>query len=164
MEFTLVPYSRETVEDRVLEWFWNQMEANGLHKVVFYSGHIRSANDFMTFIKTQAVALLVVDKETRVPLAMGWLTDWCDRRAFAHFCVLPDGWEQSEIMGRRVLEFWLTMFNLIMGMIPKRNTRAIEYVKRIGMTVVGEIPNVVQIDGNYETGIICYIAKENYNG
>ena len=162
MDVAIVPYSRETVDDAVLGWFWNEMEKDGLHKTVFYSGYVKSAYDFVAFIKTQAVAVFVVDKDSKVPMAMGWLTDPGDMRAFAHFCVLKEHWDKSEQCGKMGLDYWLNKLglNIVLGMIPTRNKHAISFVERIGMKIVGEIPMIAPIDGVYEPAILCYATKE----
>ena len=160
-EFSLIPYAEENIPDSVFHWFWNQMVEERLDKVVFYAGGVKNPYDFIVLMKYNVLPTFVINSDSK-PVALAWLSDFGNRKAFAHFCVLKRAWGKSKEIGLKVLEFWLNELdlNVVLGMTPTRNRMAIAFIKKLGMKVLGDIPMAISYRGNYESATISYITKE----
>jgi len=162
MELELVLYNGSNIDDVVFKWFWSEMVKDGSNKVVFHSDHIQSEFDFLLLMKTKVVPLVIVDKETKVPVGMSWLSDIEKLRAFGHFCMLSSVWGKVPEIGRKVLEFWISCgFEVLIGMLPSSNKFAIDSMERAGMNIVGEIPFAADVHGESQTATIIYVSKED---
>jgi hypothetical protein len=59
------------------------------------------------------------------------------------------------------------MFDVILGLTPSYNRLAVKFLKRVGMTVLGEIPKIRSIEGrnvDRDGAVISYITREAFNG
>lgn len=150
----LVPYVQVdgaySLSDTKMGVIWDEMAKEGLHKMVFYSGDIKSRTAFVEAMKRKSnVVHTIWDKDTQRPLMIAWLNGWQRNSAFAHFCILPDGWGNHSVgLGRMSLDHWFgfardggePLLDVIIGKTPATNRAATIYLRRVGMTVLGEIP------------------------
>ena len=163
MELDLIVYDGSNMTDDVFKWFWAKMVEDGSDKIVFHSGHITTEFEFLELMKRKVLPLMIVDRETRLPVGMSWLSDIEKRRAFGHFCMLSSVWGKVPEIGRTVLKFWIDNgFEILIGMLPSSNTYAINAMERAGMKIVGEVPYFADVHGKSETATIIYVSKEEF--
>ena len=73
-------------------------------------------------------------------------------------------------LGRQTLSYWFNdlrqgdfQFDVILGQIPARNKRAVNYTKKIGMVELGTVPMIKYKPDDDETGAyFCYITREGF--
>jgi len=162
----IMPYVKfdgiPTFRDSDIKSLYETMEKDGTASIVFFDDGIKSSHDFLEFMNTPGIMLFVARKDN-VPIGCGWLSHFENRTARAHFCVFKDGWgEGSVIIGRKMVEGAMEAFSdidMLIGMLPTINTKAIDFAIRCGAQLVGEFP-FGTIDGfgnSYPTSILYYV-------
>ncbi len=80
------------------------------------------------------------------PIGIAWLNGLGKNYAFAHFFFLKEAWgRESFEAGQIIQRYWFSLgdeqlFKVLIGNIPSVNKPAIDFVKKLGWTVLGEIP------------------------
>lgn len=100
------------------------------------------------------------------PIGVAWLNHHSGTKAFAHFLFLRKAWGEHTLKAGRVgLEYWFSfkvgdepLFDVILGLIPSDNRRAIGFVRRLGFSVLGEIPKMFRF-GDTLSGTVVYLAR-----
>ena len=163
MSFILYPYDGAgNIPDSVFHWFWHKMEEQGVAETVFYSGHIKDAYAFTLLMKTGVVPMMFIDEETKNPIGMAWLSDIMDNRALGHFAILKEGRDRKIAIGRQTLKYWLNDLGLnnVLGIVPSFNKKAIKYIEDLGLIILGEVPMLVNVGGEYQSAYLGYFSKE----
>lgn len=135
------------VPDRVVFAFWQVMEDEGAGWTLF-RGADMSGPKFLTMLKRPTnVPVLFFERGTETPIGVAWLNGLTDNFAFAHFYFVQEAFgPMAETCGRLCGAYWMKLgvdkplLDVIIGNIPSVNTSAIAFVKRLGWTVLGEIP------------------------
>lgn len=165
-EIALVPYACVNDEwmlpDEFLLSFAQRMKQEGTFHITFYDGNVKTPEDFLGHMKRPANVPVFVFKGIE-PLAVAWLNGFHGVIAFGHFCALKAARGQTEKIGRLVLEYWMSNFELraVLGFLPSGNVLARKFIKRIGFKVLGDIPDVLYdaYAGKYVSGTIGYYAR-----
>ena len=146
----LVPYAElngfRTIPDDELEDIFQRMQSEGLDKIVFYSGIVRTAKDFIETMKSKNNFPVFVKNDSGYA-GFAWLNNLSGNTAMAHFCFFKGN--PAVEAGRKILHYWFSftgkegpLFDVLTGMIPGFNRRAIEFVKKLGAVEVGAIPKL----------------------
>ena len=167
----LVPYVQSNgawslSDDQMID-IWNKMVEHKLDKIVFCSAEMRDGDMFLQFMKTPRNVVHVIKNE-RVDL-IAWLNDFGSNFAFGHFCCFPHTFKTTSVdLGRVSFEYWFdfsydgkNVLDVILGRVPAFNERAIKYVKKLGMTEAGRIPNIRYGDNVHDTSFL-YITREEF--
>lgn len=170
----LLPYAKVgdywTVSDEIVLGFARQAAEEGTFDRVFLDGSITGPEAFLYAMKQpeNVPVFFFVGKE---PIGVACLTNCQGNRAFGHFLYLKRAWGKfTEQAGRLALDYWFSfrvanaigdkqLFNVIIGVIPSENVRAIDYVQRIGMTVLGEVPKMVQSGNALKPATVVYMSR-----
>jgi len=163
MSFILHPYDGVgNIPDAMFRWFWDAMVEQGLAEVVFYSGLIVNADEFINLMKTHVAPTIGLDEDTLRPVFLAWLSDAADNHAFGHFCVLKDGRGYKVEMGKEMVRYWMDDLGLdpLLGIVPSFNKPAIKYMRSLGAVFLGEIPKLVRHNGVYKTAFFGYFSRE----
>ena len=153
-DIALIPYSQVngvwTVPDDMVLDVAQQAIEEGTFQGIFLEGRIDGPQAFLLAMKSENVVpvFFFVDKE---PIGVACLTGFEGGRAFGHFLFLRKAWgKYTEHAGKLCLDYWFSfmvgnrpLFNVILGIIPTKNHRAVEFVQKIGMKVLGSIPKMV---------------------
>lgn len=151
------PDGRWSLPDDPLITIWQRIVAEGKVEQLFYAGGIDAPADFLQFIKSRhVIASVVLDLETRLPRAIGWLTNASGGAAFTHYCVLG---KPRRSVGRVLLDHWINLrdrdgkrlFRVLLGITPETHPAALRVIRIMGFTSLGTIPRYCQID----RGRIC---------
>lgn len=145
------------------------MMQEGSFQRVFYEGHINSPEDFLETMKRPANVPVFVFRGLE-PIGFGWLNGAISKRAFAHFCVLKTAWGKDSVQaGKLVVSYWMSFENegepvidVLIGVIPQPNTRAIDYAQRVGFTHLGMIPGMAVYEGDRVASAILYFSRFPY--
>lgn len=172
----LIPYveingNRSLSDDNVKQIF-HRMKSEGTLHVVFYDGSIKTEDDFVAYLKSpnNLPVFILSDGELS---GLAWLNRVEGNHATAHFCLLKNVWgEKSYDVGKKVLSYWFSfpgsdgepLFDLLLGVIPSFNQKAIKYIEKLGFRVIGEIPKLYKnvYSGKFETTSISYVLRESY--
>ena len=152
---TLIPYveidGARTVSDSVVKEAFRKTVQDKTHTTVFYDGKIKTEDEFLDLMKDPKnlpVFVLVDDKLS----GYAWINSIADNHAFAHFNFFKETWGKcAEDIGKSLLDYWFSfpgsngpMFDVLIGMIPKFNTKANRFIERLGFVRVGEIPMMLR--------------------
>lgn len=134
---------------------------------MFYEGKIQNVDQFIQMMKNPVNIPVFVFKGY-VPIGFAWLNGASGYHAFGHFCFMQSAWgKASKEAAELILHYWLAfarddgapVFDVILGTIPSFNTRAIEFVQKIGFVKVGQIPLMVRVRGERDDAVIFYYSR-----
>ena len=155
----IVPYDgKGNIPEHVFHWIWDRMKKEKLVDIVFSEGGVEDVYQFTELMMNKVWPFVAF--EGAEPVALGWLTDINNGRGFGHLCLFKSGRNMKKEIGEQTLDLWFKGgMELILGTVPNRNKKAINYVKHFGFTEVGEIPKLFLINGEYEPGTLLYKEK-----
>lgn len=156
-----------SLPDTKMAGIWDQLVRDGTAKIVFSDGEVSTSQEFITLCKSPAnlPAIVYVDKECS---GIGWINGLHKDRGFAHYAFFKSQWGlNTEGMARALINYWLYTdlpdgspafpLNMLIGQTPVWNRKAVRFLKRIGFTVVGELPATPNGHGV----VISYLLKES---
>jgi hypothetical protein len=157
-----------TLPDEVILSIAKQCEREGTFRRVFYEGHIRTPEDFLAMMQKPANVPAFLFRGSE-PLGFAWLNGLSGNLGFAHFCFLKAAWgADSEQMGRLLLKYWLSLdagkgpiLDVVIGVIPQTNEKAVKFVERIGFVRLGAIPQILKdaYTGDRTAAVILYFSR-----
>jgi len=120
-------------------------------ETVFTDGTVRTGMDFLAAMQSPlnipVLAFHGVD-----PCGVAWMNGCGKYYAFGHFLFLQG--QRGEIArkaGRGILEYWFSfklgdrsMFDVILGLVPSVNVRAMRYAEDIGLRKLCTIPRMLR--------------------
>ena len=126
---------------------WVRMDEEGLTRSVFCDGSICDADSFADLMSCGHVHPFCVFRGADL-VALVWLTNLEGKMCRGHFCVFKKYWPESRHIGSFVRSSLLAQkyddgsycFDVLVGMIPKINSRAVNVAKKAGFMYVGAIP------------------------
>lgn len=152
-----------TVSDADLFALAHRMQEEGLIELVFAGRCVKTATEFVAAMKlpSNLVVFAYVDGEIA---GVAWLNGISSTHGFGHFCFTRSAKGETVRIGRAILDYWKTFPSLevIVGMIPASNERAIIYALKLGFTSLGSIPKMMEIDGMKTAGHVLYRDAKNF--
>jgi hypothetical protein len=170
----LIPYvlndGAYSLPDSAMLHIWATLEKHGLDKVLFYSGGM-DAEKFLRFMKVPQNVVHTIWEEDRIQM-IAWINGFGVNHAFAHFCCFPETWGKNSVeLGRNGIKYWFDfkkddgtpVLDVIAGFTPAGNHKAVGYIKKVGMNIMGTIPDIRC--GDKKDGMVfSYITREEVNG
>lgn len=147
----LVPYveleGRRTLTDSQVIAGFDGLVSDGLVETVFPSGEITEPDDFLTFARSPGVLMTFIYAREQLA-GFSWLSHLQRNWALGNFALYRSVWgPKSTEIGKTMLNLWFHMehqgrlcWQTIGGITPSENRRAIAYIRRLGFTIIGEIP------------------------
>lgn len=167
----IVPYAElqpgiRTVSDQIILGFAVEAIQDGTFWRVFVDSPIDSPETFLNAMKSPANVPVFFFVGTD-PIGVAWLNGCNGSRAFAHFLFLRKAWGKHTLQAGKIgLEYWFSfkvgdesLFDVILGVIPSRNERAVGYVRRLGFSVLGNVPKMFRFDDVPCEGTIVYLTR-----
>lgn len=117
-------------------------------ETVFYDGEVITEDQFLRHIQQPGTVLYVAEDSVRmIPVGIGWLNSFENSMARAHFCVFSEGWSDSLAIGKKLVQTAAEFpgVDTMVGVLPTENKRAIEFSKKCGAKLLGELPNGITI-------------------
>ena len=159
---------RSVSDEKMIDVF-NRIKEFGLLESLFYSGEVDTPEKFLALVKSKHNVVNVV-MQNDVIVFISWINDFSRNSAFAHFCALPEIWGNGSVqIGKDVIKYWFDfekdgehILDVIIGKVPTINKRAVNYIKKLGLTILGDIPLLAHgPDKNKRVGdTIAYIIRE----
>jgi len=146
------------------------MVLDNVLKDVWYAGEVLDAEQFIDQMKSPGNTVVFFLYEGK-PAGFAWLNASQDIHAFTHFCMLKNVWGKASVeIAHRLLAWWFAMekdgtplLEVILGRTPKHNKRAVKFLDKVGMKVVGEIPLLslnYYDQGARSPAVISYITRD----
>jgi hypothetical protein len=166
-EIALVPYAKVGEEwslpDEFILALAVQMKQEGVFHKVFYDGLVVSPEEFLAAMQRPGIAA-VFFFDGHEPIGFAWLNGFVGGLAFVHFCGLRAARGKTLNGGRLAFAYWMKVFtflSVILGVTPANNKLALRYIKKVGMTVLGEIPNVLYdaYEGEKVAAVLSYYSR-----
>ena len=167
-ELVVIPYveigGARTLPDSFLEAVYLQMVEDGSDKTVFNMGSVKSKEQFIAMMKNPAnLPVFVLNGQNCAMVA--WLNTINHNNACGHFCSFYTGIPPVEV-GKKVLEYWWSLqaggrgLEVILGIVPAFNERAIAFVKKLGFIEAGRVPRLfLDTNGKQCDSVICYLER-----
>lgn len=174
-EYALIPYVPVdgvwTVPESFLIDVFYKLITNDLRDVVFWHGGMGSVADFLEFCQSDRTHLaFVVDQDERCA-GFIWLTDVHSGYAFAHVCLFPSVWGQTERIGKQGLDYWFSwkdergqpLLDTLIGIFPGFNEHVANFGVKLGFTRLGSIPNMLRNEnGDRADAVVFYLSRDDY--
>lgn len=120
---------------------------------VFYDGTVLSGRGLCAFMNSTDVHPFSVFCKGELS-AVAWLGDLKKRSATVHFLAFRTHAVHARHIMRQVCQYWLSMqygpgepcFDVLVGMTPENNARAINAARKAGFSYVGTIPHGAYMD------------------
>jgi len=169
----LIPYvlmdTDWTVPTNALVYAWEELISDGTAEAVFGGTRVRDAGSFVEHCQSRSHIVAVYVDLTGQGLGITWLSH-CERNtARYHIATLKRAWRHQTptiaMMGARYYFAFpgvdgAPLFDVLIGTIAASNRRAVAFARRMGCTVVGEIPHAAC----GEPMIITYMTRDQANG
>ncbi len=177
MEINLLPYTTlngmPTFTDSFIKSLFDQMVEDDTVKSVFFDGSVQSADQFLDMMKFSHNALFVLNVDSKIS-GVVWLNGFEQKSASFHFCFFSNIWGKDTVeIGKKCMKTLVELktdgqynFDLITGLIPVRNKKAIKWGEKINASILGRLPCSVwnAEEQQSEDGIIFYVERGKYNG
>ena len=163
----LIPYveinGQKTITDEQIRSIWNQLVKDGTEKVVFYESGVKNEEEFLKWVKNPNNLMVFPIREDKL-MGVAWINGINGNYAFGHFAFFKESAGKYTIdMGKEILDYWFSipgddgpLFEVILGLIPEFNQKALHYIEKLGFERVGRIPRIVNRNGNKEAAILSY--------
>ena len=169
---TLVPYVEmngvRTVSDEIIKDVFQQMKIEKTLETVFYSGEVKNEQDLLAILKNRnnLHVFVLVDG---VVGGFAWINGLKSNYAYAHFCFFKKTWgEHTQEIGKKLIEYWFSipdkngepLFDVLIGIVPAFNKSAINFIQKLGLITIGEIPKMIKKNEDRTSATISYIMRE----
>jgi hypothetical protein len=143
--YPLIPFGNPedgafNISDEILVAIWEMIEAENKVEDLFYDGSIRDAAGWLHYLKSPGTHPIIVwNTEEKKVVHVAWLKDTFDCCGWLHHCSIGPFRRSA---WRTALEFYqkLDGMQLLLGLTPKVNEKAVRVLKLMGWTIVGEVP------------------------
>jgi hypothetical protein len=153
-------------DDAELRCIWEAMVALGYDKTVFYDGGVLDFQDFWCFARSDANRFFALRYNGQTE-AIAWLNGYEGRSSRVHFSSLVQGLgalKRAVEHGRHFCAYAFSHPNVwtLTGVTPAHYTWALRYITRVGLKVLGTIPDAYQdLSGVSRDIVISYINRRD---
>jgi hypothetical protein len=158
-------------EERV-KAYWEQLVVDKLAKVSFYSGTVKTADEFVEFNwDTKQLCFLVHDKTEDRDVAHVFLNSFQGKTAFLHFSVLKSEHGRASVkIGKQVIKQLFRLYkpdgtfavDCLAGLTPLNNIVGCAFVERVGFRPITVWPGACYIEAldTYIPGLITQLTRD----
>lgn len=154
-----------------LSYVFERMCAEGTLERTFHDGTVQTREEFLADVLRIGSLPFLVFWEGRLA-GLTWYNTLEGRSARGHYVFFKSFWgrKTSAQIGRCIYEWFLTLrdergelFDLILGLVPKRNAVAWKLPLLCGAFLIGEIPYgaYMAATGRSETAILLGVTRES---
>jgi RimJ/RimL family protein N-acetyltransferase len=132
----------------------------------FIDGTVNDPEDWLAGITSQNTCFFLLYHDLDPVMAL-WFTDHAQTHAWGHFFWVPSKIKHKEKVFalRWALKkvFRVLAYPIIMGKTPTDNKRAVDYLREVGFTVVGDIPSMLysSVKDQPVDATLIYIKRED---
>lgn len=162
-----------------LFWLYDKLREDDLLRL-YYPDVDASDRSYPMFVRmmssdtTQVLLVVLKDKKSDEVQGLVGIATW-ERMQFgpstlghAGFIFLREYWDHQTSMaaGQRIMECWFKempeKLDIAVGIIAKLNVLANRFVRRLGWTLVGELPNCQQYGGEPCDAVLWQITRSKF--
>jgi len=173
-ETVIVPYCEidgiRTFNDSEVRSFYERIERDGLKDIVFMHGDIPDANAFLHEMKRPGGSVLYVVYVEDLQAGLIWLDRIEGKTCRVHFTSFSEAWGMDTVqIGRDAIRQVMYMtsttgehiFDVLLGLTPSRNVRALRWLEKVGLKKAGDIPNAMwdAKAGESVDGTLMYLTR-----
>jgi len=171
-DIVFLPYVRidgiPTLRDSEILALWDRAEKEGWVDQLFHDGNISNRVQFLQYIISPGTLFFVCYFKGDI-CGFFWLNRLEITHAYCHFAFFKKYWNRKVNIpiGKTAMRMLFNSsklnFELILGMLPGSNTRAIQYAKNVGFKFVGKIPNLLfsAKEGKPVEGVLVQLSKKD---
>jgi len=160
-----------TFKDSEVKGFYGRVERDGLKDIVFMHGDIPNAETFLEEMNRAGGSSLFVVYANELQAGLIWLNHFEGRSARVHFTSFSEAWGMDTVqIGRNAIRQIMYMtsnsgeyvFDVLLGLTPSRNVRALRWLEKVGLKKAGEIPFCMW-DANQQMsvpGTLMYLTRQ----
>ena len=158
----IVPYVQIngswTLPDDAIKGLYRIMDRDRSVRRVWYTGAVKNEDDFLATAKNPNTHMILMTTEEPRPIGIVWLNNVAGKSAQIHFVMFREFWGNLTIeAGKLAVDYFMgikdregePIFDVLMGVTPGKYGMVINYIKEVGVTVIGTIPHLLF---NYWTG------------
>lgn len=175
--FMVFPWNPELsgVGETWLMHAFRKLKEQGLYELVFHENPTMSLSQYVNFFSRPNVAVQFCLKtneqgEALDVAGMTWLSEIeqlpTHRRATGSFLFFREYWDRKWTIGFASIMFawWFEelKIDVLVGMTPAANRRAIAYCKRLGMKYQNQLPGYTSFGGKPCDACIAVMTKADY--
>ncbi len=154
----LIPYVAAgggSVGDSEILEFLSAAISEGVADTVFYAGVDHTPEKLLAVLKRSENLVTFVYQDGAI-VGTAWLNGLSQGHAFGHFGFLSGS--DAVGAGKQIIEYWslFDAINVIVGMVPITNPKAIHYVKKLGFREAGQVPKMLKVEGKAVAGVILH--------
>lgn len=166
-----------TISDTSMKRIWERMIEERAERKLFYSKDIINAEMFTMYFKSPRTFPFFIFKGDRFDAdavdAFVWCTNIKGKCGMIHFCVFKKSYGKGRELSDAVFNYIFrlkdangnTVITSLRGETPKFNTMAVRFLRTVGMTILGEIPDMAydKYSDTLSPMVISYISSEKFN-
>lgn len=171
----IIPYTRvdgvPTYKDSEIKGFFKRIVRDGLKDIVFHAGDIRTPQDFLKEARDSRRMILYVVYAGNLEAGLIWLTHFEARTCRCHFTSFSETWGMDTVsIGRAAISQVMYgkaaggeyLFDVLLGLTPSANIRAIRWLEKVGLKKAGEVPSILWDDLHQKTipGTLMYLTRD----
>lgn len=158
-----------------LPGLWKRMHDDGTFKMFFHEGPDMTFWQFVAALSlpTERVQIVVghdTDGTAKEHAGLLLLNHLCltgkVKRAVGNFLFFREYWNRHDTadLARAVFNHWYGVmdFDVIVGITPRQNKAAIQFIKRIGFQIVGDVPMFTSYEGEPSASAISYMTRAQW--
>jgi hypothetical protein len=151
---------------------YDMMESDGVVDTVFRDGTIRSREDFLqSVVSGYNLLYLVTAGDNPEPAFVCWLNNLNGKMAMMHWSCFSRFWgDCSDDVGKFAIDKLIHMkdmegryiLDVLIGLIPISNERAIDFSQRVGGTLAAVVPHAAyhaEIDETIDAVLVHYTRE-----
>jgi len=175
LEWSIIDYdlSKMPGTEVFLPGLWKRMHDDGTFNMFFHEGKEMTFFQFGAFLSVpnERVQLVlgsdsegtIKDHAGLVILRNIYYTDTL-KRAVGNFLFFKEYWNRHDTlkMGHAVLGHWFDKmeFDVIAGVTPRANRAAIQFIKRLGFQLAGDVPDFTVYDNKPCASVTSFMTKK----
>jgi hypothetical protein len=157
----VVPVRGGAGPDRIRGWLraaWRGLLRDGSVPQVFWSDPPRTEAEFIGFALDRGKDLGLIFTGQGPPDQLAgffWLVPSGPGAAYIHHCFFKETWGRASALARPILERLLEQYHLLRGATPETNRAGLAFVRRMGFTILGAVPQAVFLSQeNRRVGVV----------
>lgn len=172
-DLTVIPYFKTkngwSIPEADMCFLFQMFKKDNLINTMFPFGGINDEIDFITWFRNPGNTMQVI-RDDEGPLMLFWINNKNGKSFYFHFACLKRGWGKrtSELFQKAVSSIFSLKYNgkrifdVGIGTMDSRNRMAINFVKKIGITILGDIPYYFRdvTTGDFLPATMAYITYE----
>lgn len=168
--FNIVPYTTvdgvPTFKDSEIAVLWDRIWEEGVGNSVFFDGTIKDRDHFIDLMAGNNNFLYLIYYHAEL-VAMFWINRIEKTHCYCHFTCFKNVWGTQIAIdaGKIGIDCCLNIlgFDVVLGLLPAKNRRALRYLEKVGLKVVGTIPNILwdNMEKRSIAGILVRMTRED---